>query len=177
VKIPGVYAAGRLDFDSEGLMVLTDIPWVKARLTDSKHGIAKTYWVQVEVPGDEESAIPDEEALARLRTGVDLADGMTLPARVLRIDPTTLPALARLAPRHPAVRPRAGHSTAWLELTISEGRNRQVRRMCAAVGLPTLRLVRVAVGPWRLDGLGPGKSRKVDGIPAELFRRPAGGRT
>jgi 23S rRNA pseudouridine2457 synthase len=176
VKAPGLYAAGRLDFDSEGLLVLTDIPWVKTRLTDAKNGIEKTYWVQVEVEGDED-AVPEESALELLRKGLELADGPTRPARAFRLDPASVPALARLAPRHPAVRPRAGHVATWLELTIKEGRNRQVRRMCAAVGLPTLRLVRVGVGPWKLDGLGPGKTRKVEGIPAELFRRPAAPRS
>ncbi len=171
VKEAGVYAAGRLDFDSEGLLVLTDVPWVKTRLTDPARGMAKIYGVQVELPlGTEDVA---EEALARLRNGVTLADGPTGRAKVRRVDPATVPALAA-HPRRPPVRPRAGCATAWLELTITEGRNRQVRRMAAAVGLPTLRLVRLGVGPWRLDDLRPGEIRRVEGIPAELFRRPAG---
>jgi 23S rRNA pseudouridine2457 synthase len=167
VHEPGVYAAGRLDADSEGLLVLTDVPWVKTRLADPARGTEKTYWVQVELDG----AHVEEAALRQLRAGLVLADGPTRPARARRIDPAATPALASLAPRHPPVRPRAGRGTAWLELALTEGRNRQVRRMCAAVGLPTLRLVRVGVGPWRLDGLGPGKLRRVEGIPAELFRR------
>ena len=171
VKEAGVYAAGRLDADSEGLLVLTDLPWVKTRLTDPARGTEKTYWVQVELPG----AHVEEAALKQIRAGLELADGPTRPAKVRRLDPVTLPALSALAPRHPPVRPRPGRAMAWLELTIGEGRNRQVRRMCASVGLPTLRLVRVAVGPWRLDGLRPGRIRQVEGIPAELFRRTSAG--
>jgi 23S rRNA pseudouridine2457 synthase len=172
VKEPGVYAAGRLDVDSEGLLVLTDMPWVKTRLTDPARGTAKTYRVQVELPPGVEEV--DEAALDRLREGVTLADGPTRPARVRLLDAAATAAVNALPPSRPPVRPRAGCATAWLELTITEGRNRQVRRMAAAVGLPTLRLVRIAVGPWKLDGMKPGELRKVEGIPAELFSRPAG---
>ena len=172
VKEPGVYAAGRLDADSEGLLVLTDVPWVKARLTDPAQGTPKTYLVQVELPAGVLEL--DEEVLARLRSGVSLADGPTRPAQARRVDPAQEPALTALPPRHPPVHPRPGQDTAWLELTIAEGRNRQVRRMTASLGLPTLRLLRVAVGPWRLDGLRAGKVRKVEGIPAALFQRAAG---
>lgn len=144
----GVYAAGRLDFDSEGLLLLTDDGSLAHRLTDPRHKQPKTYRVQVE--GD-----PGESQLQALRDGVQLNDGPTLPARARRIDPPDL------WPRDPPVRFRKTVPDAWLELTIHEGRNRQVRRMTAAVGLPTLRLVRVAVGAHLLDGLGPGQWREV----------------
>ena len=145
---PGVYPAGRLDFDSEGLLLLTDDGALAHRLTDPRHKLEKTYWVQVE--GD-----PGEARLAALRGGVELRDGVTRPARARRID---APALW---PRDPPVRFRKTVPDAWLELAIGEGRNRQVRRMTAAVGLPTLRLVRVAVGTHGLDGLAPGEWREV----------------
>lgn len=141
---PDVYAAGRLDHDSEGLLLLTDDGGLAHRLTDPRHKQPKTYWVQVE--GD-----PQDQALRALRDGVELNDGRTLPAQVERLD---APALW---PRDPPVRFRKTVPDAWLAITIHEGRNRQVRRMTAAVGLPTLRLVRVAIGPHRLDGLMPGQ--------------------
>jgi 23S rRNA pseudouridine2457 synthase len=143
---PDVYAAGRLDHDSEGLLLLTDDGGLAHRLTDPRHKQPKTYWVQVE--GD-----PQAPALHALRDGVELNDGRTLPARVERLDPPAL------WPRDPPVRFRKTVPDAWLAITIHEGRNRQVRRMTAAVGLPTLRLVRVAIGPHRLDGLMPGQWR------------------
>ena len=143
---PGVYAAGRLDHDSEGLLLLTDDGALAHRLTDPRHKQPKTYWVQVE--GE-----PDEAQLAALRSGVQLRDGPTRPAQVERIDPPAL------WPRDPPVRFRKTVPDAWLQLEIGEGRNRQVRRMTAAVGLPTLRLVRVAIGGHRLDGLLPGQWR------------------
>lgn len=152
VDVPGVYPAGRLDRDSEGLLLLTSDGRLQARIADPRHKLAKTYWVQVE--GE-----PDETALQRLRDGVELNDGPTLPAEVCRLDEPAL------WPRHPPVRFRKSVPTAWLELTIREGRNRQVRRMTAAVGLPTLRLVRVRIGPWSLEGLAPGEWREV---PARL---------
>jgi 23S rRNA pseudouridine2457 synthase len=143
---PGVYPAGRLDFDSEGLLLLTDDGALAHRLTDPRHKQPKTYLVQVEgTPGDAQ--------LAALRAGVLLNDGPTRPARVRRIEP---PALWL---RDPPVRFRRTVADTWLELTIGEGRNRQVRRMTAAVGLPTLRLVRVAVGTFALGGLAPGAWR------------------
>ena len=152
VDVPDVYPAGRLDTDSEGLLLLTDHgPW-QARIADPRHKLAKTYWVQVE--GE-----PSEEQLVQLRNGVQLNDGPTLPAEARRLDEPLL------WERNPPVRFRKSVPTAWLELVIREGRNRQVRRMTAAVGLPTLRLVRVAIGPWRLDGLQPGQWREV---PAQL---------
>ena len=140
---PRVYAAGRLDFDSEGLLLLTDDGTLAHRLSEPRHKQPKTYWVQVE-------GAPQDAQLERLRAGVVLNDGPTRPAGV-----RVIPAPA-LWPRDPPVRFRKTVPDAWLEITLREGRNRQVRRMTAAVGLPTLRLVRVAIGPVRLDGLAPG---------------------
>ncbi len=154
VKVPGVYAAGRLDSDSEGLVVLTDDGALQSRITHPLHDLEKTYWVQVE--GE-----IGEDALERLRRGVRLSDGPTRPVRARRIEPPGLP------PRDPPIRVRRDIPTCWLELALREGRNRQVRRMTAAVGHPTLRLVRVAVGPWRLDGLAPGEWREAR-VPEEL---------
>ena len=148
IDVPGVYPAGRLDADSEGLLLLTDDGRLQARIADPQFKRAKTYWVQVE--GD-----PDDAALAALRSGVRLNDGQTLPAEVARIDPPAL------WPRDPPVRFRKSVADCWLELTIREGRNRQVRRMTAAVGLPTLRLVRWRIGEWTLGGLAPGEWRDV----------------
>ncbi|KRV65639.1 pseudouridine synthase [Pseudomonas citronellolis] len=148
VPVPGVYPAGRLDRDSEGLLLLTNDGHLQARIADPKHKLPKTYWVQVE--GE-----PDEAQLQRLREGVQLNDGPTLPAEARRIDEP------QLWERVPPVRFRKSVPTTWLELVIREGRNRQVRRMTAAVGLPTLRLVRVRIGPWGLDGLQPGEWREA----------------
>lgn len=148
VRTPDVYAAGRLDADSEGLVVLTDDGALAHRLTDPRHKLAKTYVVQVE-------GAPDEAQLARLRSGVVLNDGPTLPA-----DAELLAhAPAWLWPRDPPVRFRKSVPDAWLRLTLREGRNRQVRRMTAAVGLPTLRLIRVQTGDYALGDLAPGQSR------------------
>lgn len=146
---PRVYAAGRLDYDSEGLLLLTDDGALAHRLTDPRHKQEKTYWVQVE-------GTPTPEQLAMLRSGVVLNDGPTRPARAHVLEPSP-----SLWPRDPPVRFRKTVADSWLELTISEGRNRQVRRMTAAVGLPTLRLVRVAMGSVRLDDLAPGQWREV----------------
>jgi len=148
VDVPGVYPAGRLDRDSEGLLLLTNDGRLQARIADPKHKLPKTYWVQVE--GE-----PSDEQLEQLRRGVQLNDGPTLPAEARRLEEP------QLWERDPPVRFRKSVPTAWLELVIREGRNRQVRRMTAAVGLPTLRLVRVRIGPWALDGLQPGQWREV----------------
>ncbi|MDQ1091445.1 23S rRNA pseudouridine2457 synthase [Xanthomonas sacchari] len=144
-----VYAAGRLDYDSEGLLLLTDDGALAHRLTDPRHKQPKTYWVQVE-------GAPQAEQLQRLRDGVLLNDGPTAPAEVRLLE--TAPALW---PRDPPVRFRKRVPDAWLQVVLREGRNRQVRRMTAAVGLPTLRLVRAAMGAHRLDGLAPGAWRAL----------------
>lgn len=158
-----VYAAGRLDFDSEGLLLLTDDGALVAAIGSPKFDWPKTYLVQVE--GD-----PDDAALRPLRDGIVLKDGPTKPAAVERIEPP-----AWLLPRVPPVRVRQTVPDAWLRLTIREGRNRQVRRMTAAVGLPTLRLVRVAIGPYTLDGLAAGQWREVEApvLPDRLRRSGA----
>jgi 23S rRNA pseudouridine2457 synthase len=160
IPIKEVYAAGRLDYDSEGLLLLTDDGRLQQQISDPEHRLPKTYWVQVE-------HIPDDTALQRLRQGVTLKDGRTRPAKARLIPPPDL------WPRNPPIRYRKSVPTAWLELVISEGRNRQVRRMTAAVGHPTLRLVRVAVGPWQLDDLQPGEYQEVlfpDQIEIERLR-------
>ena len=150
---PGVYPAGRLDADSEGLVVLTDDGPLQARIADPRHKLEKGYWVQVE-------GIPGGDALERLRRGVDLGDFVTRPALADEIaEPPGL------WPRDPPIRVRRAIPTAWLDVRIREGRNRQVRRMTARAGLPTLRLVRYRVGPWTLEGLAPGQWREV---PARL---------
>jgi 23S rRNA pseudouridine2457 synthase len=146
----GVYVAGRLDHDSEGLLLLTDDGKLNQRLTDPRFKASKTYLVQVE-------GIAGEPALAKLRAGVDLKDGRTRPAEARAVDEPRW-----LWPRDPPIRVRETVPDCWIELAIREGRNRQVRRMTAAVGLPTLRLVRVAIGPYALDGLAPGKWRAID---------------
>lgn len=144
IDIPGVYVAGRLDADSEGLLLLTNDGKLQARISDPRYKMEKTYWVQVE-------GVPDEAALEALRHGVQLNDGPTRAARASLMPPP--PALWE---REPPVRVRQAIPTSWIELAITEGRNRQVRRMTAAVGFPTLRLIRAAIGPYSLDGLAPG---------------------
>ncbi|MGD8421722.1 MAG: pseudouridine synthase [Gammaproteobacteria bacterium] len=147
IDLPGVYAAGRLDFDSEGLMLLTDDGRLQAQVTDPRHRLAKTYLAQVE-------GVPGEEALAALARGVELRDGMTRPATVAAIDEP-----GWLWPRDPPIRARRNIPTQWLRIELREGRNRQVRRMTAAVGHPTLRLIRIAIGDWTLGDLAPGEYR------------------
>ena len=145
-----IYPAGRLDHDSEGLLLLTDDGGLNHRLTDPRHGHPRTYWAQVE-------RIPDDAALQKLRRGVVLADGPTLPCAVNRMESDP-----ELPPRDPPIRARLNVPTAWLELTLTEGRNRQVRRMTAAVGHPTLRLVRARIGKLGIGSLQPGQWRWVD---------------
>ncbi|APE28658.1 Ribosomal large subunit pseudouridine synthase E [Aurantiacibacter gangjinensis] len=151
IDVPGVYPAGRLDRDSEGLLLLTDDGRLQARIADPKFKLPKTYLVQVE--GE-----PDDAAVERLANGVDLKDGPTRPALAERIEDP------QLWPRDPPIRFRKNVPTCWLRLAISEGRNRQVRRMTAAVGHPTLRLVRWSIGDWTLDGLAPGDWRDAPSV-------------
>ena len=155
IRIPDVYPAGRLDTDSEGLLLLTDDGRWQARISDPKNKTPKTYWAQVE--GD-----PDETTLALLRSGLDLGDHRSAPATVERIaEPPGL------WPRTPPIRYRANIPTSWLAITISEGKNRQVRRMTAKVGHPTLRLVRIRIGQWALDDLAPGAWREASLAPVQ----------
>ncbi len=151
IDLPGIYAAGRLDYDSEGVLVLTDDRLLKARLTDPRHETPKTYLAQVE-------GRPSVQSLTRLERGPHLKDGPTRPARVELLNR----APGWLWSRQPPIAPRAGKAVAWLEITITEGRNRQVRRVTAAVGLPTLRLIRTRVGPYRIESLQPGQYRQVE---------------
>ena len=155
VPIPGVYPAGRLDTDSEGLLLLTDDGRLQHRIADPRHKLPKTYLVQVE--GE-----PDEGALVRLRTGLDLGDFVTR-----RCDARVVPEPAWLWPRDPPVRFRKSVPTSWLEIVLREGKNRQVRRMTAKIGFPTLRLLRLAIGPWSLAELGPGEWREASGLALE----------
>lgn len=145
----GFYPAGRLDRDSEGLLLLTDCGKLQARISDPKHKLGKVYWAQVE--GE-----ISEQALQQLTQGVSLKDGLTRPAKAQRLSEVDV------WPRTPPIRERKHIPTSWVELTLFEGKNRQVRRMTAAVGYPTLRLIRASIGPWQLNGLLPGESRMVE---------------
>lgn len=156
IPVKGVYVAGRLDADSEGLLILTDDGKLQAKITDPKHKLEKTYWAQVE-------GIPDEAALDRLRAGIALADFIAQPAKVRRVDEP-----ANLWPRDPPIRFRAAIPTSWLEIRIAEGKNRQVRRMTAAIGYPVLRLIRAAIGAVTLNGLVPGAWRQIEGSYMDL---------
>ena len=149
IDLPDVYPAGRLDKDSEGLLLLTDDGALQARITDPQFKLPKTYLVLVE-------RVPDAAALQQLREGVELNDGMTRPAKVQTID-----APDWLGPREPPVRYRKSVEDVWLQVTIREGRNRQLRRMTAAIGHPTLRLVRIQIGDWTLGALAPGQWRQI----------------
>lgn len=149
IAMPGFYPAGRLDRDSEGLLILTDHGPTQARIADPRFKLPKTYLVQVE-------GIPDQDAIDRLMRGVALKDGTTRPAQARTIDPPAL------WPRNPPIRERKSIPDCWLELTIREGKNRQVRRMTAAVGHPTLRLIRWQIGDWTLDGLAPGEWQMLE---------------
>lgn len=159
VDAPDMYPAGRLDYDSEGLVLLTNWGALQARLAEPRFKCAKTYFVQVE-------GVPDESAIERLRSGIELNDGMTSPAEACLVDEP-----AWLWPRDPPIRFRRDIPTHWVSLTIREGRNRQVRRMTAAVGHPTLRLIRWSVGRWSLDGIAPGASREADQPELQEFMR------
>ena len=150
IALPNVYPAGRLDTDSEGLLLLTDDGSLQAQIADPRHKLPKIYWAQVE-------GVPTAAALSALRAGVDLGDFVTRPASVKLIDEPP-----DLWPRDPPIRYRAKISTSWLELTLHEGKNRQVRRMTARVGFPTLRLLRIGIGHVGLDDLAPGQWREID---------------
>ncbi len=143
IPVPGIHPAGRLDRDSEGLMILTDDGRLQSRITQPRHKMAKRYWVQLE-------RIPQPAALRAFASGLKLKDGVTAPATIRRIDPPAV------WPRNPPIRERKRVPDCWVEVTLREGRNRQIRRMTAAIGHPTLRLIRVAIGPWELGGLRPG---------------------
>lgn len=149
IKNKGLYPCGRLDRDSEGLLLLTDDGRLQHLISHPKHKLEKRYWIQVE-------GVPDDKALSLLRRGVELKDGLTAPAQVRIINSP------EVWPRTPPIRFRAKIPTTWLELSLREGRNRQVRRMTAAVGYPTLRLIRVAIGPWTLDGIPPGHCKPLE---------------
>lgn len=149
LALPGVYAAGRLDADSEGLLILTDDGILQSRIADPKHKLPKTYWAQVD-------GAPDEAALDSLRRGVDLGDFVTRQALARLIDEP-----AGLWPRNPPIRFRQAIPTSWIELTITEGKNRQVRRMTAKIGFPTLRLIRATIGEWSLGTLQPGEWKEL----------------
>ncbi|UZW76118.1 pseudouridine synthase [Alkalimarinus sediminis] len=161
IDIKGVYAAGRLDYDSEGLLLLTDNGTLQHKVTDPKHKLPKTYWVQVE-------GAPTTTDINKLKQGVDLKDGKTAPAKAKIIPEPDI------WPRLPPIRERKNDLTTWISLTITEGRNRQVRRMTAAIGFPTLRLIRYSIGDWSIDHLPPGQHSSLTiNVPVEKDNRPA----
>jgi len=162
VSAPGVYPVGRLDFDSEGLLLLTDDKQLQHRLSDPKFKVLKTYWAQVE-------GLFSEEALSQLRRGVQIKEGLTAPSKA-----TELPEPTHLWPRNPPIRYRASIPTSWLEIQISQGMNRQVRKMCAAVGLPCLRLVRAAISGLNLGELQPGQWRDLTATEIAELRKISG---
>lgn len=149
IELPGIYPAGRLDFDSEGLLLLTDDGKLQARISQPRARTRKTYWAQVE-------GVPTEAQLAQLTSGVELKDGLARARSARRIEEPP-----ELWPRDPPIRVRRNVADSWIEVVLTEGRNRQVRRMTAAVGLPTLRLIRYAVGDWTVEGLQPGEWREA----------------
>jgi 23S rRNA pseudouridine2457 synthase len=159
IPIPDVYPVGRLDWDSEGLVLLTDDGRLQHRLSDPQYGHPRTYWVQVE-------CVPDDSALERLATGIEIQNYRTKPAqaKLLTIEP-------ELPPREPPIRDRQNIPTAWLELTLTEGKNRQVRRMTAAVGFPTLRLVRMSIGSISLQGLSLGEWRELTASEVKTLKK------
>ena len=163
IKLPNIYPAGRLDHDSEGLLLLTDDGQVQHHISHPAHKLPKTYWVQVE-------GAPNSYALTKLRQGVELNDGITLPAEA-RLIPTP-----KLWERDPPIRSRINIPTQWIEIVITEGKNRQIRRMTAAVGHPTLRLVRVKIGNWTLEGIAPGeyKATSINLPKSALTEAPRG---
>ena len=159
IKIEGIYAAGRLDYDSEGLLLLTDHGPLQHKITDPKHKLAKTYWAQVE--GE-----PSEDDIKLLEGGVKLKDGITAPAKAKIIPEPTI------WDRTPPIRERKNINTTWISLTITEGKNRQVRRMTAAIGFPTLRLIRYSIGNWTIDNLEPGSFNETSvNMPKRLKKQ------
>jgi 23S rRNA pseudouridine2457 synthase len=165
IKTKGFHPAGRLDFDSEGLMLLTNEGALQHQISHPSHKLPKTYWVQVE--GE-----VTKEAIEQLRNGIKLSDGMTAPAKVKQM------AAVKIWPRNPPIRPREGQVISWIQLTIVEGRNRQVRRMTAAVGLPCLRLIRMQIGEWTIKGLKPGDVREdTVALPSESVLQATSGPT
>ena len=157
INFPDIYPAGRLDFDSEGLLILTNNGQLQSLITHPNNKLPKTYWAQLE--GD-----IDDDAISKLNKGVALKDGVTLPATIQKISNP------QINDRTPPIRQRENKPTSWIELTIHEGRNRQVRRMTAAVGYPTLRLIRISIGPWNITNLQPGEWKKTS-LPDELTKK------